>query len=312
MSPPTVLAGNAHPALAGAVAEQLGTELGETTVERFPDGEAHVVVHEPVRGGDVYLVQPTGPPADAHLVELALLADACRRADADRITAVVPYFGYARGDRRSTGGEAVATRVAADIAGAGLHRMIVVDPHTPALEAAAPVPLESVSAVPLLADALAARLPAHPVVVAPDLGAVKLAERFGAALGVPAAFVRKTRRSAATVEAAGVVGEVRGRTPVVVDDMISTGGTIEAAVGVLADAGAEPDVRVAATHGLLVGDAAARMAALPLRELVISDSLPPADDLPVPCHVVSLAGRLAAAISRLHDDRPLAELASHG
>lgn len=313
MSSPRIVAGSAHPVLARAIAEQLAVELADASVARFPDDEAHVALNESVRGRDVYLVQPTGPPVDRHLVELAMLGDACRRAEAGRVTAVIPYFGYARGDRRSHDGEAVATRVAIDvIAGAGIDRMLVVDPHTPALEAMAPVPLESVSAVPALVSALARDLPEHAVLVAPDLGAVKLAERYSAQLGVPAAFVRKTRLSGATVEAAGVVGEVRGRAPVVVDDMITTAGTVEAAAQVLDEAGAAPELSVVASHGLLVGDATERLSALPLRQLLVSDTLPGPRHPPAAFRSQTMAGRLATAIHRLHHDEPLAALSSHG
>lgn len=313
MRAPKVIDGGAHPALAEAIAQQLGTGLAACTVERFPDGEAHVTLHERVRGEGVFLIQPTGFPTDCHLIELALLGDACRRAEAGHITAVVPYFGYARADRRSAEGEAVATRVAADIiAGAGFDRLVVVDPHTPALEAMAAVPLETVTALPVLAPEVAAELPDQAVIVAPDLGAVKLAERFSAQLGVPAAFVRKTRLSGATVEAAGVVGEVRGRVPVIVDDMITTAGTIEAAAQALRSAGCDADIVVVATHAVLAGDAVERLAALPLRRLIVSDSLPVPSGLPFPCRVRTLAEQLGAAIGRLHRDEPLAELGSHG
>ncbi|WP_017597756.1 ribose-phosphate diphosphokinase, partial [Nocardiopsis lucentensis] len=180
-----------------------------------------------------------------HLVELLLLLDACRRGGARTSTAVVPYFGYARQDRRGRAGEAVGSRVVADtLASAGADRLVVVDPHTVALEAMCAMPVEMLTSVPVLADALAEETPDTAVVVAPDLGAVKLAEHHAGRLGLPVAVVRKRRLSGETVQAGEVAGEIVGRPAVVVDDMISTGGTIEAAVDVLLAHGALADVTV--------------------------------------------------------------------
>ena len=313
MTLPAVVAGSAIPVLARAVAGQLGTSMTSCLTERFPDGEAHVSLRDSVSGEDVYVIQSTGPPVDEHLMELALLTDACRRAEAGRVTAVMPYFGYARQDRRSGVGDAVAIPVVANLlVGAGVDRILVVDPHSPALEASFGVPVESVSATPLLASALERHLPEHPVLVAPDLGAVKLAERLATRLDVPAAFVSKSRLSGTEVETTGIVGEVRGRVPVIVDDMVSTGGTLEAACGALRDAGSDTGFLVAATHGLLVGNAVERLSALPLSMLVLTDSLPLSTDSPLPLRVETLAGLLGTAIGRLHRHDPLGELSSHG
>lgn len=319
---PVVVAGSANPALADAIARELGTTSAPSVSERFPDGEAHVALggrdrEDPdgrgIRGGDVYVVQSTGPPVDANLMELALLADACWREDAARVTAVVPYFGYARQDRRPERGEAVAVRMVAEIMeAAAIDRVLVVDPHTPALESVFGVPLEAVSALPVLVDALSAHTDEDTIVVAPDLGAVKLAERVAGALGVPAAFVRKSRLSGTTVETSGVVGDVAGRRPVLVDDMISTGGTLVAASEALEGLGVGPELVVAAPHGLFVGDAPDKLASLPLRQLLTSDTLPVPGDLDVPHQTVSVAGALAEAIMRMHREEPMADLSSHG
>lgn len=309
---PTVIATSASSALGTAVADALGTPLGSCTRERFPDSEAHVAVHADVRDREVYVVGSTSPPVDAHLMELALLTDACRRGDAGRITAVIPYFGYARQDRRSAPGEAVATRVAAEVLeAAGVQRVVVVDPHTPALEAMFGVPVEAVTAVPMLARALQEDLSEQHVVVAPDLGAVKLAERVAAYLELPTAVVRKTRVSGAAVETSGLVGDVRGMAPVLVDDMVSTAGTLEAAAAALRAAGCQTEMLVAAVHGLFVGGAVARLAALPLRRLVITDSVPPPARLPAG-RVETLAPMLASTIARLERGESLGELAAHG
>lgn len=307
----TLLAGMAHPALAEAVAACLARPLGVTSVCRFPDGELHVAVRDSVRGHDVYLLQPTGPPFEAHLVEMLLLADACRRAGAGRVTAVIPYFGYARQDRRAGGREPVGARLVADLLAAGhVERVVAVDLHSSALEGAFGVPLEHLSAVPALAEA-ARDVPATGVVVAPDLGAARLADRYARLFDLPVGVVHKTRLSGTEVVAGTVSGEVRGRSPVIVDDMISTGATIAAAVAALHAAGSERDVIVVATHALLVHDAVQRLGALPLRRLIVADTLPITGSPGLPLEVVSVAPLLADAIRRLHDDRSLADLLVH-
>lgn len=309
----TLISGSANPALAESVAATLGLKPARRVLERFPDGELHVEVQEDLRGQDVYLFQPTGPPVDAHLLELLLLADACRRAGAARLTAVVPYFGYARQDRRARGGEPVGGRVVADlIAAAGLHRLVAVDLHTAALEGFFAAPLEHLSAVPVLVEAVRPAVAENAVIVAPDLGAVKLAERYARALDRPVATVHKVRLSGEEVRVRGLVGEVRGRAPLVVDDMISTGGTITAAVTTLLAAGCVPEVTVVASHALLVGPAVERLRAQPIRRLVVTDSVALPRDLPLALEVVGLAPLLAEAIDALHHERPLGRLLARG
>lgn len=304
-----IVAGSANRALAAAIADALGAGPVPGAVDRFPDGELRPVIGH-VRGEDVYVVQPTGPPVGDNLVELLFLLDACRRGGAGRITAVVPYFGYARQDRRGRAGEPVGVRVVADtVSTAGAHRLMVVDPHTAALEAVCGIPVEMLSAVPVLAAALTAlAVPGDAVLVAPDLGAVTLAERYAAAVRRPVAVVRKTRVTGTTVYAQELVGDVDGRPTVIVDDMISTGGTIEAAARAILNRGGAPAIAVAATHGLLVGDALDRLARLPIRRVLVTDTVarPAAPRPPLQCE--SVAGLLATAIGRLNRDEPLDDL----
>ncbi len=309
----SLFSGSANPRLAGAVACCLGLPLSGCHIEQFPDGEQHIEVLDSVRGHDVYIVQPTSPPADRHLLELLFLADACRRAGAGRLTGVIPYFGYARQDRRARGREPVAARLVADlIETAGLDRVVAVDLHTSAIEGFFRIPLEHLTAVPVLAEAIRPWRRPHNVVVAPDLGASKLAERYAALLDLPMAIVRKTRVSGEEVTATGVTGDVRGCAPLIVDDMISTGGTIAAAVEVLVQAGAVPDVAVAVTHALLAGSAIERLRALPVRQIVFSDTVALPADLPLPMQTASVAPLIADAIGHLHRDESLSELVSHG
>jgi ribose-phosphate pyrophosphokinase len=304
-----IVPGTAGRPLAGAIARILGTEQATCELEQFPDGERRPVVGH-VRGEDVYVVQPTGPPVSEHLIEMFLLLDACRRGGAERITAVVPYFGYARQDRRGRAGEAVGARVVADaLAGSGAQRLIVVDPHSAALEAMCSIPVEMLTAVPALAGALAPMVAEDAVVVAPDLGAAKLAEHYASLLRRPVAVVRKTRLSGVAVRSEEIAGDVAGRPAVIVDDMISTGATIEAAAVVLLAHGGAPDVVVAATHGLLVGTAAGRLGRLPVRCVLTTDSVARDQGASMPAlRVESVAPLLAEAIGRLHHNQPLGDL----
>lgn len=310
----SIFSGSSHLRLANAVAASLGAGLGKRELERFPDGECRVRLSESVRGADVYLLQPTSPPVEANLVELLLIADACRRAGAARVTALVPYFGYARQDRRAGEREPVGARVIADLMRAGgLDRVVTIDLHSAALEGFFSMPLEHLTAVPLLAEALRPwAVGVGAVVVAPDLGAARLADRYASLLELPVAVVHKTRVSGREVTTRGVTGNVEGRQPLIVDDMISTGGTIEAASRALAAAGSLPVAAVAATHALLVGGAGERLAALGARRVIVTDSIafPESPDLPL--EVVSVAPLLARAVRQLHEDRSLADLAARG
>jgi ribose-phosphate pyrophosphokinase len=306
----TLLAGSANVRLAETVAAKLGTSQGALNVDRFPDGELHVEIKQSVRGHDVYLIQPTSPPVERHLLELLLLADAAHRAGAARLTAVIPYLGYARQDRRASGREAVGARLVAELLAAGglVQRVVVVDVHSPAVEGFFGIPLEHVSAVPLLVESVRNHVTENSVIVAPDLGAAKLAERYARPLGLPVAIVHKRRLSGSEVSVRSVTGDVRGHTPIIVDDMISTGGTVEAAIEVLLSGGCEPELTVVASHGLLVGPAVKRLKVGPLKRIVITDSVRTPEGLELPLEVVSLAPLLARAVDYLHNDRSLGDL----
>jgi len=295
-----ILPGTANSTLASAIAALLGTAARQRDITRFPDGELGISLTESVRGDDVYVVQPASPPVNEHLVELLLLADACRRDGAARITAVMPYVGYARQDRR-TGRSALGGRLMADlIAAAGVDRVVAVDVHTPAIEGFFGAPVEHLTAVPLLAERARPGLPRDSVIVAPDLGAAKLAERYARLLDLPVAFVHKRRITATEVAVHQVTGDVAGRAPLIVDDMISTGATIEAAANAVLAAGARSEITVAATHALLVGRAVEWLRGLGLRRLVVTDSVALPADAPLPLEVVSLDRLLADALARLH------------
>jgi ribose-phosphate pyrophosphokinase len=307
----SVIAGSANVPLAASIAATLGVNLRERIVHRFADGELHVEIEESVRGQDVYVIQPTSLPVDEHVMELLFLADACRRAGAARLTAVVPYFGYARQDRRASGREAVGARVVAGLfEAAGFARVVAIDLHAPEIEGFFHIPLEHLSAAGLLAKAV--RTTHDTVIVAPDLGAVKLAERYQAFLGLPVVVLHKTRVSGSEVSLRSIIGDVKDRAPLVVDDMITTGATIDAAVKGLLEAGCKPEVSVVATHALFVGPATARLQALPILQLIGTNSVALGTELPAPFQLVDLAPMIADTIARLHRDESLEPLLVHG
>jgi ribose-phosphate pyrophosphokinase len=306
----SLLSGTANPDLASNISAELGLRLGERTLLPFPDGELQVELNQDVRGHDVYLIQSTSPPVEKHLLELVLLADACHRAGAARITGVVPYFGYARQDRRSNRRQALGARVVADMLQAtSLARLVVVDLHTAAIEGFFQMPIEHVSAVPLLAQAIRPWIGERSIVAAPDLGAVKLAEQYARILELPLAVIHKTRVSGQEVSVRQIVGNVGERTPVIVDDMLSTGGTIEAAVNALLAAGCRPDATVAVSHGLFVEHAEEILLPLPIGRIVTTDSVTQHPGR-LAADVQTLGPLLAETIKRLHAGEPLDDLYS--
>jgi ribose-phosphate pyrophosphokinase len=296
-----LLSGTAHPALGAAVARELGIDPLHTKLERTPDGEVLLRVDERVRGRDVTVVQPTAAPVGEHLLELLLLADACWRAGALRVAAAIPYLGYARQDRREHPGEPLGVRVVARVVASGrFERLFVVDPHDAAVEGGFDCPVELLTAVPLLARALRDIAGEGTVVVAPDLGATKLAQRYARALSRPMAIVHKQRLGPGEVVAGQVIGEVRGLTPIVVDDIVSTAATMAAAIERLLAQGAKGPATVVATHCLLCSSAVGRLGGLPIARVITTDSVPqpPSESVPFVHDVVSLAPLLAEAVRR--------------
>lgn len=294
-----VFGGTANPGLAEAVAREMGVAAGAAETERFPDGEVTVRLEESVRGKDVFVVQPTSPPVNDNLMELLAFADAARRSAAGRITAVVPYFGYARADRRNQRREPItASLVAALMQAAGIAHVVTVDLHTPQIEGFFSIPVDSLSAVGTLAGELRGRVAPDTVVVSPDAGRVKLATEYARELDAPLAVLHKRRQSGSETETTQLVGEVEGRPCLLVDDIVSTGGTLVGSVRALREAGAA-GVRVAATHGLFLRDALGRLAAEGVEELLVTDTVPPPGADRTAVRVASIAPELAATIRKL-------------
>jgi ribose-phosphate pyrophosphokinase len=308
--PPAILAGSASQTVAAAVRALLNAPDIPTTRELLPDGEIHLSLAPVLRGRRVYAIQSVCSPVGERLLELALLADAAHRAGATRITAVVPYLGYSRHERRGGEGQPLGAAVVANLlAACRIDRLVTVDLHAPALEGFFRFPVEHLTAEPVLAEALRPLIGFDSVVVSPDLGAAKLARRFAQRLELPLAVVHKTRTGPSEVAAEQLVGEARGRRPIIVDDMISTGATIAAAREALLHAGAQPDFLVAATHGVFAPGWRRALAHPDIRRVLVTNSLePPEDTEDERVQRVSVVRLLGEAIRRLHDDAPLGEL----
>jgi ribose-phosphate pyrophosphokinase len=303
---PLIVPGSAHRSLAEALAHELQAELASCLIEPFPDGEQEVEIRAHVRGRPVFIVQPLGAPVGEHLLELLLLADACRRAGAGSVTAIVPYVGYARQDRVIKEGQPLGARVLAEVLGTGsFSQVIAVDLHSPVVASCIHAPVVHLTAIPDMVEALRPDVPDDAVVVSPDLGAVKVAESYARPLGLPLAVLHKIRVSGTAVAVHGVVGDVRGKRPIVVDDMISTGATVEAAMDALLGSGCRHEFIVVATHGLFVGKAVERLNRPEMLRALVTDSLPLPNCTPARLKVVRLAPLLAEAVRRIVGGRPL-------
>jgi ribose-phosphate pyrophosphokinase len=304
--------GTSHPELAGAVATHLGIELGHPNIRRFANGEIHCRFDESVRGCDVFIVQSHAEPINASIMEQLIMVDAAKRASAKRITVVCPYYGYGRQDRKAEGREPITAKLVADLMqAAGADRMVSVDLHSGQIQGFFDRPVDHLTAMPVLLDYLRTQASGSDlVVVSPDAGRVKVAERYSTALGADLAFVHKrhVKGKANEVEARGVIGEVEGRCCVLIDDMIDTAGTIVAAADILAEHGAT-EVWAMATHGILSGPAIDRVKNSKITRLVVTDTLPLSDDKQIDLlEVLSVAPIIADAIDAVFEDTSVSEI----
>ncbi|TAK56470.1 MAG: ribose-phosphate pyrophosphokinase [Gammaproteobacteria bacterium] len=307
-----VFTGNANPALAQAIARHLTEPLGRAVVGRFSDGEIQVEIMENVRGRDVYLVQSTCPPANEHLMELLVMADACRRASAGRITAVVPYLGYARQDRRPRATRVpITAKLVADMIGcAGIDRVLTVDLHADQIQGFFNVPVDNVYASPVLLGEIWKQKYQDMIVVSPDVGGVVRARALARRLdNADLAIIDKRRARANESQVMNIIGDVRDRSCVLVDDLVDTAGTLCQAAAALKQQGAR---RVAAyiTHAVLSGPAVERIADSALDELVVTDTIPLRPDAEA-CRrirVLPVAGLLAETMRRMRDEESVSSL----
>ncbi|WP_127782159.1 ribose-phosphate diphosphokinase [Rhodococcus sp. X156] len=306
-------AGRAHPELADQVAEQLGVSITPQTARDFANGEIFVRFEESVRGCDAFVLQSHCAPINTWLMEQLIMVDALKRASAKRITVIMPFYPYARQDKKHRGREPISARLIADMfKTAGADRIMTVDLHTAQIQGFFDGPVDHLLATSLLSEYVTSKYPDENVtVVSPDSGRVRQAEKWADTLGgVPIAFVHKTRdpRVPNQVKANRVVGDVEGRTCILIDDMIDTGGTIASAVQVLRDAGAK-DVIIAATHGVLSGPATERLSTCGAREVIFTNTLPIGEDKQFPqLTVLSIAPLLARAIRAVFEDGSVTSL----
>jgi len=307
-APMMLLAGSANPGLSQEIAENLGIPLGGVTIRRFADGEILTRIDDNVRGRDLYIVQPTCPPAD-NLMELLLLIDAARRASAARITAVVPYFGYARQDRKDQPRVAIGAKLVANmITTAGAHRLLGVDFHQHQLQGFFDIPVDHLYANPVITRYFREKNLTNLVVVAPDVGSAKMARGTAKRLGATIGIIDKRRPTANVAEVLHVIGEVEGRDCLIADDMVDTAGTMAEAVHALKARGAR-DVYCAATHALLSGPAVERLSQAPLKELVVTNTIPVPEEKRFPqLTVLSVADLIARAIRYTHFNESVSSL----
>jgi ribose-phosphate pyrophosphokinase len=303
-----LLSGTANRGLAEEVAQHLGQPLCALTIKRFADGELFVKIDENVRGRDVYIIQSTNPPAE-NMMELLLLMDAAKRASAARVTAVIPYFGYARQDRKDQPRVAISAKLMANmVTRAGADRVLGMDFHQHQMQGFFDLPVDHLYAAPVFVNHFRQKQLRDPVVVAPDVGSAKMARGFAKRLNATLAIIDKRRPSANVAEVVNVVGEVSGRDCVIPDDMIDTAGTMSEAVHALKRLGAR-DIYCCATHALLSGPAVDRLSASPVSEVVVTNTIaiPPErkfDRL----KILSIAGLLSKAIGYTHSDQSVSSL----
>ena len=304
-----LISGTANPMLAGRIAEILDVPLTDPRLRHFPDGEINVKIEDSMRGHDVFVIQPTSPPVNEHLMELFIILDALRRASAGRVTAVIPYYGYARKERKTQPREPISAKLIANfITLAGADRLLLFDLHAEAIEGFFDVPTDHLSPHRIFSQYLKELGLKYITIVAPDAGGGRRAEAVANDLGAPIAFGYKRRPDEESVEVIAISGDVKGRDCVVVEDIITTGGTVSKLAAALRAQGANR-VLIAATHPVLTGDAMDRLKAADVEEVVVTDSVPiPQEKLGPPLKVLSVAPLLAEAIIRVHENRSVSEL----
>ena len=307
----SLVSGRSHPALSQSIAEHLGVELSGANLREFANGEIHCRYEESIRGSDVFIVQTHCGPVNETLMEQMIMIDAAKRASAKRITAVCPYYGYSRQDRKATGREPITAKLVADmLQAAGADRVVSVDLHSGQIQGFFDKPFDHLTAAPVLEQYLRENVGSDIVVVAPDAGRVKVAERYAQHLGCDLALVHKTRPRGTinTVEALHVVGDVDGRHCVLIDDMIDTAGTICAAASLLQRSGAA-EIWAMATHAVLSDPATERLAEAPFTRVVVTDTLPLARAAKLDkIEVLSVAKIIADAIDAVFEDTSVSEI----
>jgi ribose-phosphate pyrophosphokinase len=304
-----LFSGRSHLELARDIADHLRVELGDANLSEVADGEIHCRFNESIRGADVFIIQSHSDPVNKSIIEQLIMIDAAKRASAKRVTAVCPYYGYSRQDRKSSGREPITAKLVADmLSTAGVDRVVSVDLHSGQIQGFFDVPVDHLTAMPILTDYIQANFDRDVVIVSPDAGRVKLTERFARHLDADLAIVHKRRTGRADAEALDVIGDVDGRVCVVVDDQVSTAGTICAAAEQLIRHGAA-EVHAMATHGVFAGPAIDRIKNSMLSRVVVTDTLPLADDRRIDkIEVLSVASVIADALDAVFEDTSVSDI----
>ncbi len=306
-----IFAGNSNRALAEEIAEKIGLPLGVATVGKFSDGESAINIGEVVRGSDVFVIQSTCTPVNDNLVELLIIIDALRRASAGRITAVIPYYGYARQDRKARARDPISAKLVANlITIAGADRVLTMDLHTPQLQGFFDIPVDHLLGVPLLAGYFSEKFGGFDdlVAVSPDVGSVTRARKFAERLNIPIAIIDKRRQNANVSEIMNIVGEVANKKAILIDDLIDTAGTIVNGANALLEMGAK-EIYACCTHGVFSGSACERIEESCIKEVITLNTIPPPKDKPAAkITTLSIAAIFAEAIERIYGDISISTL----
>ncbi len=306
-----VFSGNSNPSLAKKICESLGVPLGNARVRRFSDGEVMVEIGENVRGRDVYVIQSTCAPTNDNLMELLVMTDALKRASAATITAVIPYYGYARQDRKAAPRTPITAKLVADlITTSGVDRVVTVDLHAGQIQGFFNIPVDNLYAAPVILDYLKTRFAGEQVVmVSPDAGGTERARAFAKRLGCTLAVIDKRRTGPNVAEVMHLIGDVRDKVAIILDDMIDTAGTLTQAAKALKENGAR-SIYACATHGVLSGPAIERINGSDIEEVVLTDTIPQGDKAPTTSKIrmLSVADLLGEAIRRIHEDESVSSL----
>jgi len=305
-----LFSGNSNPILAEAVARHLDTQLGKADVGTFNDGEVNVEIQENVRGTDCFVIQSTSTPANNHLMELLIMIDALRRSSAKRITAVMPYYGYARQDRKVRPRVPISAKLVADlISTPGTDRLLCIDLHAGQIQGFFNIPVDNIFATPVMLEEIRRRYHGPLTIISPDAGGVERSRAYAKRLDANLAIIDKRRESPNVAEVMNIVGEVKGQTCVIVDDMVDTAGTLAESARALDQAGAKA-VYAVITHPVLSGPAVKRIAESPLKELVVTDTIPlrPEARDCSKLHVVTIAPLLGEAIRRINNEESVSSL----
>ncbi len=297
-----VFSGTANEPLARAICQSIGIELGKCTIQPFPDGESFVKIEENVRGEDVFIIQPTSPPTNHNLMELFIMIDAVRRASADRITAVMPFYGYARQDRKDQPRVPITAKLVANLlVAAGANRMLAMDLHAQQIQGFFDIPVDHLYAAPVMYEYLRKKELKDLVVVSPDVGGLKMAHAYSQTLGSGLAIVAKRRKSATEVESMAVIGEIRGKNALLVDDLTETAGTLTSAAKLLKRKGAKK-IWACVSHAILNDVGIERLRKSAIDELITTDTVLRPAISSVSITTLSVAGLLGEAIKRIHNN----------